>query len=185
MSSSVVNNTPTDGISAGIKPDLIDTETILDYLLFKLNLRDPKSRKCCSIGNFSLTYYLDPPFTGQLPLGETYPPTNDIHTLLEDLGRRVGALRKGGHVDMDNASQFLMNAMRNGKFGRWTLDDFAGETFDETIDARVHSTLETFLQRQQETIDKDSERRSKTSILKEAKLEAAKQRKAKLKNKFG
>lgn len=78
-----------------------------------------------------------------------------------------------------------MNAMRNGKFGRWTLDDFPGETADQSIDARVHSTLETFLQRQQENIDKDSERRSKTSLLKEAKLEAAKQRKAKLKNKFG
>lgn len=123
----------------------------------------------------------DSSYQSQLPLGKDYPPTNDIHTLLEDLGRRIGALRKGGIVDIDNSSQFLINAMHNGKFGRWTLDDFP-ENDEESIDSRVHSTLKACLDRQQYNIDNENERRSKSSILKQAKREAAKQRKEKNKS---
>ncbi|TIA72543.1 hypothetical protein E3P92_02209 [Wallemia ichthyophaga] len=150
-------------LTSGIKPDLIETETILDYLLYKLNLRDAAQHS---------------PYQSQLPLGKNYPPTNDIYTLLEDLGRRIGALRKGGIVDIDNSSQFLINAMRHGKFGRWTLDDFPGNG-EDSVDSRVHSTLKTHIDRQQHNIDNENERRSKSSILKQEKREAAVKRKEK------
>ncbi|EOR03620.1 hypothetical protein J056_003077 [Wallemia ichthyophaga EXF-994] len=150
-------------LTSGIKPDLIETETILDYLLYKLNLRDAAQHS---------------PYQSQLPLGKNYPPTNDIYTLLEDLGRRIGALRKGGIVDIDNSSQFLINAMRHGKFGRWTLDDFPGNG-EDSVDSRVHSTLKTHIDRQQHNIDNENERRSKSSILKQEKREAAAKRKEK------
>lgn len=68
--------------------------------------------------------------------------------------------------------------MRHGKFGRWTLDDFPGNG-EDSVDSRVHSTLKTHIDRQQHNIDNENERRSKSSILKQEKREAAAKRKEK------
>ena len=130
--------------------------------------------------SFSLTLTV-PHYQSQLPLGSDYPSTNSIDTLLTDLGKRVGALRKGGIVDMDASAQFLMRAMRNGKFGRWTLDEFGDAGNSDSVDDRVHNTLKSHLLAQRDSIDNDA-RRSKSSILKQArkqaKLDAKKRREA-------
>ena len=123
---------------------------------------------------------IDPPYTSQLPLGENYPPTNDIYQLLNDLGKRIGALRKGGVVDMDQSSQFLINAMRNGKFGRWTLDDLAlSEDMSLPLEERVHDNIKKVIDKQQNDIINETEKKSKTSILKQDRIEKAKAKKRK------
>jgi ribosome biogenesis GTPase A len=50
--------------------------------------------------------------------------------LLEAVGRRRGALRAGGHVDLDRAADVLLRDLRSGRIGRISLerpDDFPDE----------------------------------------------------------
>ena len=48
-------------------------------------------------------------------------PEDDIR-LLEAIGRRRGALRPGGHVDITKASEMLISEFRNGAIGRISLE---------------------------------------------------------------
>lgn len=50
-------------------------------------------------------------------------PTNEIGQLLQALGTRIGAIRKGGIIDEDFAARALVRAFREGKLGLWALDD--------------------------------------------------------------
>lgn len=129
---------------------------MVDYLLYRLNLR------------------LDAKPYSHLPLPPDFEPTNDIHELLGTLADRLGALRKHGERDLDISRNYLLKAFREGKLGRWTLDDLErGEQSQEEsgilsvlhtalpedveMEAEVNTTVRTFLLRQQ--ILKD-ERRS-------------------------
>ena len=141
---------------AGIKESLFEQDVVVDYLLYRLNLR------------------LDAKPYSHLPLPPDFAPTNDIHELLGTLADRLGALRKHGERDLDIARNYLLRAFREGKLGRWTLDDLEkGEQPQEEsgilsvihsslpagveMEAAVNTTVRTFLLRQQ--ILKD-ERRS-------------------------
>ena len=42
--------------------------------------------------------------------------------LLEEIGRRRGALRAGGYVDLHKASEVLLNEFRSGVLGRISLE---------------------------------------------------------------
>jgi ribosome biogenesis GTPase A len=48
-------------------------------------------------------------------------PKDDI-SLLEEIGRRRGALRPGGHVDIHKASELLISEFRSGAIGRISLE---------------------------------------------------------------
>lgn len=48
-------------------------------------------------------------------------PERDIE-LLEEIGRRRGALRSGGRVDLHNASEILLNDIRSGALGRISME---------------------------------------------------------------
>ncbi|MCK5001820.1 MAG: ribosome biogenesis GTPase YlqF, partial [Gammaproteobacteria bacterium] len=48
-------------------------------------------------------------------------PEDDI-SLLEEIGRRRGALRPGGHIDIHKASELLISEFRNGTIGRISLE---------------------------------------------------------------
>lgn len=48
-------------------------------------------------------------------------PERDIE-LLEEIGRRRGALRSGGRVDLHNASEILLNDIRCGALGRISME---------------------------------------------------------------
>jgi len=49
-----------------------------------------------------------------------------VYDFLTALAGRLGALRKGGEADMDATINFLLRHFREGKMGRWTLDDLDG-----------------------------------------------------------
>jgi hypothetical protein len=94
--------------------------------------------------------------------------------LLDALATRLGLLRKGGEKDLDVAREWLIKAFREGKIGRWTLDELEQPTtrrattdedeveaelepylvqtaekesseVKDTLDARVSKTVKTFL----------------------------------------
>ncbi|WP_345857478.1 ribosome biogenesis GTPase YlqF [Shewanella algae] len=48
-------------------------------------------------------------------------PATDIE-LLEEIGRRRGALRSGGHIDLHKASELLLHEFRSGKIGQLSLE---------------------------------------------------------------
>lgn len=48
-------------------------------------------------------------------------PETDIE-LMEEIGRRRGALRSGGHVDLHKASEILLHELRSGTLGQITLE---------------------------------------------------------------
>ncbi len=48
-------------------------------------------------------------------------PERDIE-LLEEIGRRRGALRSGGRIDLHNAAEILLNDIRSGALGRISME---------------------------------------------------------------
>jgi len=114
---------------------------------------------------------IDLPYTDLLPLPADFQPTPDLQVLLDALASRLGLLRKGGEKDLDVAREWLIKSFREGKVGRWTLDELEHpvirkvteedeveallefpETVTEgrvegkdTLDARVSKTVATFL----------------------------------------
>ncbi|KAF1808228.1 P-loop containing nucleoside triphosphate hydrolase protein [Eremomyces bilateralis CBS 781.70] len=86
-----------------VKDGIVPSETLADYLLYQLNLRDPSL------------------------YAEYSPPTNDVAVLLEGVARRTGRLVKGGQADMEGAAGWLVQRWRNGVVGRFVLDDVSEE----------------------------------------------------------
>ncbi|QSL64431.1 hypothetical protein MERGE_001732 [Pneumocystis wakefieldiae] len=85
-----------------IKDNIIDTITIADYLLFRINLIDPE-------------LYLTPFKMKQ--------PTNDIEELLNAIAIATGRLKKGGIPNIYTAATFLIKKYRTGNLGKFVLDD--------------------------------------------------------------
>ncbi len=48
---------------------------------------------------------------------------DDIHTLLESIGRKRGCLKSGGRVDLDRVSKILINEIRNLSIGQISLEN--------------------------------------------------------------
>ena len=125
---------------------------------------------------------VDLPYTDLLPLPADFQPTPDLQVLLDALAIRLGLLRKGGERDLDVAREWLIKTFREGKIGRWTLDELeaprkrtqpeedqteshheprsteAPEVKD-TLDARVSSTVKTFLDGQSARLQASEEGR--------------------------
>ncbi|KAI2605320.1 P-loop containing nucleoside triphosphate hydrolase protein [Hypoxylon fragiforme] len=82
-----------------VKDGLVPAETIADYLLFQMNLRDP-------------TMY-----------GELSAPTNDPLVFLENIALRTGKLEKGGLPNIVQAADWIVQQWRGGFVGRFGLDE--------------------------------------------------------------
>lgn len=88
-------------LAHGIKKGLIDDEILVDYLLYRLNLWDPKiyERYC--------------------------EPTNDVNDFLSAVAKREGRLRTGGLPNIPEAAARVLSLWRDGKMGRLILDDLS------------------------------------------------------------
>ena len=105
---------------AGIKDDLFEREVVGDYLLWRMNRRQMEMENDMSTN-------ADTSYLKLLSLEDTLDgPTDDIHTFLDALSNRIGALKPGGVKDHDVTLEYLINAFRSGKLGRWTLDNLEG-----------------------------------------------------------
>ncbi|KAI7833569.1 P-loop containing nucleoside triphosphate hydrolase protein [Kickxella alabastrina] len=89
-------------LSGGIKDNIADESVLADYLLFRLNRMD----------------HLD--YCAVLGIDE---PTDDVNTLVEQLAKKIGALRHGGEIDVDKTLHYFLRTYRQGLFGRLCLDD--------------------------------------------------------------
>lgn len=88
-------------LTGAIKDQVVGTELIADYMLFKLN-------------QMRSTRYVD-----ALGIGE---PTDDIQELFEKVYKKCGALGKEPDVQNKLAAEFLLQEFRRGAFGQFTLD---------------------------------------------------------------
>ncbi|CAE6506850.1 unnamed protein product [Rhizoctonia solani] len=83
-------------LAAGIKESLFDTETMCSYLLHKLYLLNPKA----------------PAYMSVLPPSSLEPMTTE--EFLEGLATRLGALQKGGCLDLERAERWFIHWWRSG-----------------------------------------------------------------------
>ncbi|KAI0125256.1 mitochondrial GTPase-like protein 1 [Xylariales sp. AK1849] len=87
-----------------VKDNLVPVETVADYLLFHLNLKDTSLYK------------------------EFCPPTNNVFEFLEAIATRTGKLMKGGAPDTDLAATWVIQQWRKGNLGLFSLDEVNEET---------------------------------------------------------
>ncbi|GAW19626.1 hypothetical protein ANO14919_091140 [Xylariales sp. No.14919] len=81
-----------------VKDGILPSETVADYLLFRMNLRDPSVYSDLSL------------------------PTNSIHEFLDAVAIRTGKLLKGGVPARDQAADWVVQRWRRGDIDRFGLD---------------------------------------------------------------
>ncbi|KAI1504925.1 P-loop containing nucleoside triphosphate hydrolase protein [Biscogniauxia marginata] len=87
-----------------VKDGLVHAETLADYLLFQMNLRDPAA-------------YAD-----------FCAPTNDARAFLDAVATRTGKLGRGGVPSRERAADWVVQQWRKGHLGRFGLDDVTEES---------------------------------------------------------
>ncbi|KAK6198380.1 hypothetical protein LQW54_010342 [Pestalotiopsis sp. IQ-011] len=90
-----------------VKDGVVPAETLADYLLYRLNLRDPALYAAYSA------------------------PTNDAAEWLDRVALRTGKLQKGGEPARNLAAAWIIEQWRKGELGRFGLDHVDKETVRE------------------------------------------------------
>ena len=85
-------------LCGSVKDTIVPAFTLTDFLLYQINLHSP-------------TIY-----------EEYCEPTNDVTQLLEAIARKNGRLGKGGVLDLEAAALWTVQRWRDGKLGRFVLD---------------------------------------------------------------
>lgn len=86
-----------------VKDAVISPVTLVDYLLYQINLHDVQAYKRWS------------------------EPTNEVMPLLDAFARQAGLLAKGGVPNLDGAALHFIQKWRAGDLGRFILDDLEVE----------------------------------------------------------
>ncbi len=81
-------------------------------------------------------------------------PESDIE-LMEEIGRKRGALRAGGHIDLHKCSEILLHELRNGTLGQVTLE------LPEMITQELIEVEQEALRKAEEKAKKKEERRKR------------------------
>ncbi|KAI7907757.1 P-loop containing nucleoside triphosphate hydrolase protein [Cokeromyces recurvatus] len=130
-------------LTGGIRDHLSDEQIMVDYLLYRLN-------------NFEAYNYAT---WFNLP---NHQPTNDVNELLEGVAKRIGAIVKGGELDLNMAAKFFLKYYRTGKLGQFTLDDVSPQSLDkffETQKMYTTSNGQTISRRQEKKAIKLEQRK--------------------------
>ncbi|KAF1972372.1 mitochondrial GTPase-like protein [Bimuria novae-zelandiae CBS 107.79] len=91
-------------LCGSVKDSIIPPVMLADYLLYHMNLVDPKLYRDYVPG-----------------------PTNDIVELLEGIARKTGRLGKGGKTDTEGTALWMIQKWRTGGMGRFLLDPVSEE----------------------------------------------------------
>lgn len=94
-------------LCGNVKDTIVPPTTIADYLLYHLNLRNPKSYSA----------YCD--------------PTNDIFEVLGAWAHKQGRLKKGGLPDYESSALQFVQRWRAGDMGRFVLDHVTEEALQD------------------------------------------------------
>ncbi|GAA5924660.1 putative GTPase MTG1 [Sporobolomyces koalae] len=120
-------------LTGGIKESLFEGDILAEYLLWRLRIRAEMQDQ-----GWSNSDLLD-----SLALPQTTPlaPPPDF---FEALALRLSAMKKGGIPDADFAGKWLIQAFRDGKLGKWTLDGLGrgGEAVDDFRELAREQTIE-------------------------------------------
>ncbi|KAK3693967.1 P-loop containing nucleoside triphosphate hydrolase protein [Podospora appendiculata] len=119
------------------KGGLVLPITVADYLLYHLNLVDPRLYKAyCR-------------------------PTNNVHEFLWSVGVRTGKLKKGGHVDILAAALWIVKEFRRGVLGRFFVESVTPETLAAAVHAARVPLLSLSQAKKQEKEDRKAEKKAK------------------------
>ncbi|KAF5848370.1 hypothetical protein GGP41_005773 [Bipolaris sorokiniana] len=94
-------------LCGSVKDTIIPPVMLADYLLYHLNLQSP-------------TLY-----------SEYAPPTNEVIELLSEIAKKTGRLGKGGTIDTEATSLWLIQKWRSGNMGRFLLDDVEEKSLEK------------------------------------------------------
>ncbi|KXS17580.1 P-loop containing nucleoside triphosphate hydrolase protein [Gonapodya prolifera JEL478] len=119
-------------LTGGTKDRLVVEEHVADYLLFFLNQRKASESNHLMRSLSELRRYLS-----FLNLPPNVAPPRNAEELLPLLALRIGAFRQGGLPDISRALNFWIRGFREGKWGRFTLDDM-GESETEAFFGQKH-----------------------------------------------
>lgn len=133
-------------LTGGIRDHLSDEQVMADYLLFRLN----------QFGAYDYASWF------KLPNEE---PTNDVDQLLRSVARRIGAVLKGGELDLTMAAKFFLKHYRTGKLGQFTLDDCSPESLETFFESQKmynasNASPSTMSRRQEKKIAKIEQRKN-------------------------
>lgn len=93
-------------LCGSVKDTVIPPFTLADYLLFHINLVEPKL------------------------YSQYNEPTNDVMTLLQAAASKTGRLMKGGEPDLEATAMWLIQRWRNGHLGRFMLDEVSEDSLE-------------------------------------------------------
>ncbi|KAI9281607.1 P-loop containing nucleoside triphosphate hydrolase protein [Sporodiniella umbellata] len=96
-------------VTGGIRDHLSDEQVMADYILYRLNQKN------------------DFTYVDWFRLGQ---PTNNVVELLEGVARRIGAIVRGGELELTMAAKFFLQQYRKGQLGLHTLDDVTSDALD-------------------------------------------------------
>ncbi|GAA5952723.1 hypothetical protein JCM21900_000418 [Sporobolomyces salmonicolor] len=111
-------------LTGGIKESLFEGDIVAEYLLWRLRVRAEMRDDGWTDGELLQRLALP----ADTPLD---PPS----AFFEALAHRLSAMKRGGHPDVDFAGRWLVQAFREGKLGRWTMDGLGrgGEAIDDSV----------------------------------------------------
>lgn len=128
-------------LCGNVKDTVVQPVTLVDYLLFKINLVDP--------GLY----------------GQYCAPTNDAIELITGVAHKTGRLAKGGAVEVEGTALWIVQRWRNGHLGKFMLDDvsqsalLAHDAAAETVGTSLNQARKAY---KEERREKQRARRSAT-----------------------
>ncbi|KAI9263474.1 P-loop containing nucleoside triphosphate hydrolase protein [Helicostylum pulchrum] len=135
-------------LTGGIRDHLSDEQVMVDYLLYRLN----------GFNDYEYAKWF------KLPNNE---PTNNVDELLQGVARRIGAIVKGGELDLNMASKFFLKHYRTGKLGRHTLDDVSPEALESFFESqKMYDASPGVSRRQEKKIAKIEQRKNSRRVAK-------------------
>ncbi|ORY23636.1 hypothetical protein BCR39DRAFT_590922 [Naematelia encephala] len=117
----------------GTKEDLMEGETVAEYLFWRMNRRLAAEQNLPRDHPDRQPTYLD-----ILPLPEGFTkPTLSLDKLFQAMGQRLGLLQKGGITDKGAVMSYFLRLFRDGKIGRWTLDELEQDDSGESSTVNI------------------------------------------------
>ncbi|KAI9483057.1 MAG: P-loop containing nucleoside triphosphate hydrolase protein [Benjaminiella poitrasii] len=104
-------------VTGGIRDHLSDEQVMADYILYRLN----------EFGAYDYATWFNLP---------DHQPTNSIDDLLKGVAKRIGAIAKGGELDLTLAAKFFLKQYRAGKLGQFTLDDVSPASLEHFFETQ-------------------------------------------------
>lgn len=101
-------------VIAGIKKSLFNVESLVAYLLDRLNNLNPKSLLFVPSERFSglMSTFIAPAYLSLLKEGAL--PVSDPEVFISALAARLGMIQKGGEPDFERASDYFIKWWREG-----------------------------------------------------------------------